>query len=1216
MEPSDVTDQTATATHSIQRPEPTVVGIGASAGGLGALKTFFAHLGDGGGMAFVIVMHLSPEHESHLADILQPHVKMPVQQVTQTMPLEANHVYVIPPNSNLSTIDTHLRLTKLEERRGERAPIDHFFGTLARVHDGHCIGIVLSGTGSDGTLGIKEIKERSGLVVVQDPNEAEFDGMPQSAIATGLVDLVLPLAEMPEAIERFARTHPRVSIPQDDEDVEEQTQSLLQKVLAQVKAGTGRDFNQYKPSTILRRIQRRMQLRFTEEMQDYLDLLREDPSEVRDLADDFLITVTSFFRDDEVFRHLEDEIIPSLFEGKGPDDTLRVWSVGCATGEEAYSIAMLLLEAAARTTNAPHLQVFASDLHESSLARGREGIYPGDIEAVVSQERLARFFRKENEGYRIRPILREMVVFTPHNLLGDPPFSRLDLIACRNLMIYLQRGIQQEVIELFHYALKPDGVLVLGTSETVDSSELFRVENKSYCIYRKRNVPAPGLRLPVFPVVPSRRPGSGKTPDARSAEPIAYGTLHQRLVETLAPPSMLVSPDQKVVHLSERAGRYLVHQGGDFTASVINLVREELSIELSSALQAAVDRGVVTRSKPILVQLEGRSRPVVLHVKPSTQPSHQGYSLVIFEEWDEPEAASEEVPGTTSAMQGNGHSVEPGTDLDRTRQRLRSVIQEYETSQEEMRASNEELQSANEELRSTLEELETSKEELQGMNEELQSVNQENRHRVAELDKLTADLQNLMAATEIATLFLDCDLCILRFTPKVGELFNIRLTDRGRPLSDITHRLGYPELEPDAKHALEHLEPVDREVQDDSGRTYLTRVLPYRSVHDKIEGVVVTFVDITQRIAAELARRESEERFGALIDASAQMVWTTDTEGQFADDSPTWRDFTGQTFEQSKGRGWLTAIHPDDRGAAEAGWQQALEEGLLFKHNFRIRHAASETYRWTTARAVPLRTADGTVRGWVGMNIDVSELKGAEESLRKANEALEERVRQVRELARRLTMTEQEERRRISQILHDDLQQLLYAVRMKMTGIEARLDADESSAVRKAMHEVGSWLEKAITITRQLTVDFSPPILQEEGLADALEWLQSQMEELHGMKLTIEAQGEVDIPDEDVRVLLFQIVRELVFNVKKHAGVEQASVRLTKEDGQLAIHVIDEGVGFDVDAKVQEQQNGGFGLFSVRERLSLLDGRLEISSDPGSGTRVSIFVPFDNESDR
>jgi two-component system, chemotaxis family, CheB/CheR fusion protein len=1215
MEQSDAADQTAIAI-STQRSAPTVVGIGASAGGLEALKTFFAHLGDGAGMAFVIVMHLSPDHESHLADILQPHVKMPVQQVTQSTPLKANHVYVIPPNSNLSTIDTHLRPTKLEEHRRERAPIDHFFRTLARVHDGHCIGIVLSGTGSDGTLGIKEIKERNGLVVVQDPNEAEFDGMPQSAIATGFADLVLPLAEMPKAIERFALTHPRLSIPQDDEAVEEQTQTLLKKVLSQVRTGTGRDFSQYKPSTILRRIQRRMQLRFTEEMSDYLDVLREDPTEVRDLADDFLITVTNFFRDKEVFLHLEEEIIPSLFEDKEPGETLRVWSVGCATGEEAYSIAILLLEAAARTTKPPHLQVFATDLHEHSLDKAREGFYPGDIEAVISKERLARFFHKEDGGYRIRPNLREMVVFAPHNLLSDPPFSRLDLISCRNLMIYLRRAIQQEVIDLFHYVLKPDGVLVLGSSETVDDSELFSVENKSYCIYRKRNVPAPDLRLPVFPLIPSRRPAREKWPRDQSSEPIAYGALHHQLVEMMAPPSMLVSPDHKVVHLSEHAGRYLVPQGGDFTASVFDLVREELRIELVSALQAAVDRGVITRSRPINVQLEGRSQPVILSVRPCTQPRHEGYSLVIFDEWDEPLEASEEVHGATSSGQENGRSVELGAELDMTRQRLRSVIQEYETSQEEMRASNEELQSANEELRSTLEELETSKEELQGMNEELQSVNQENRHRVAELAKLTADLQNLMAATEIATLFLDRDLGILRFTPKVGELFNIRVTDRGRPLSDITHRLGYPELEPDAKHALERLEPVEREVQDDAGRTFLTRVLPYRSVHDQIDGVVVTFVDITQRIAAERARRESEERFTALIEASAQMVWMTDPGGQFAEDSSTWRSFTGQTFEESRGRGWLDAIHPDDRDDTEAGWLQALEEGALFKENFRVRHAASKTYRWTTARAVPLHSADGTVRGWVGMNIDVSELKGAEEALQKVNKTLEERVRQVRDLARRLTMTEQEERRRISQILHDDLQQLLFAVRMKMTGVEARLGVDMAPAVEEALHDVGIWLERAITITRQLTVDFSPPILQNEGLADALEWLQSQMEELHGMTVTIEAQEEVVIPDEDIRVLLFQIVRELLFNVKKHAGVEQARVELSKNDGELAIHVIDEGVGFDVDAKSKEQREGGFGLFSVRERLSLLDGRLVIASRPGGGTRVSIYVPSDNGSER
>ena len=599
----------SSASETSHQPHPTIVGIGASAGGLGALKTFFQHVPEDSDLAFVIVVHLSPDHESHLADLLQPHVKMPVQQVTGTVALKPNQVYVIPPGCNLNTIDTHLRLSDLEEKRRERAPIDHFFRTLSETHDGDSVGVILTGTGSDGTLGLKEIKEEGGLTVVQDPTEAEYDGMPQSAIATGLIDLVLPLAKIPAAILRFARTEPRVAVPAEDQDLHDEERPLLHKVFTQVRARTGRDFSRYKRSTVMRRLRRRMQLTQTEELSDYLLLLRQEPSEIVALSDDFLITVTNFFRDPAVFAELEQNVIPQLFADKGPEQNVRVWSVGCSTGEEAYSLAMLLLEEAGRREAPPEIQVFASDLHESSLLKAREAYYPGDIKETVSAERLRRFFIKEDNGYRIRKEVRDLVVFAPHNLLGDPPFSRIDLIACRNLLIYLQRTVQHEVIELFHYALRPGGTLLLGTSETIENSELFRTENKKLCLFRKRNVPAPDLHLPVFPLARTRpaNPLPAGT-NAYEDEPVVYGVLHQQIVERYAPPSLLVGPNHRVVHLSEHVGRYLVHPGGEVTTNVFKLVRPEFHLELRSALHAAQEEPI-THSAPVMLSLEGGAPP-------------------------------------------------------------------------------------------------------------------------------------------------------------------------------------------------------------------------------------------------------------------------------------------------------------------------------------------------------------------------------------------------------------------------------------------------------------------------------------------------------------------------------------------------------------------------------------------------------------------------------
>ncbi|MBV8864840.1 MAG: hypothetical protein JO210_05510, partial [Acidobacteriaceae bacterium] len=626
---SDEPEQNGTAGDS----KPTVIGIGASAGGLSAIKKFFEEVPTGSGLIFVVVVHLSPEHKSLLADLLQPHVRMPVQQVTDTTAMEPNTVYVIPPNANLSAIDTHLRLSKLEEQRRQRAPIDHFFRTLAATHDGHAVGVVLTGTGSDGTLGIREIKEKGGIIIVQDPNEAEFDGMPQSAIATGLVDLILPVADIFPSILRLVQTRPRVTTSEDAAAAGAEDDPLF-KILGILRARTDRDFTQYRRSTLVRRITRRMQLNHLEDIGSYVVRLREHPEEARALADDLLINVTSFFRDPEVFETLSSRIFPGLFENKSAGDSVRVWSVGCATGEEAYSLAMLLVEEAGRRESPPRVQVFASDLHKHSLDRGREGFYPGDIETDVSAERLKRFFQNENGGYRIRKELRELVVFAPHNLLSDPPFSRLDLVSCRNLLIYLEPEVQREVIALFHYALCENGTLLLGSAEVADAPELFRAQDKKLCLYRKRNVPPLEPRLPVFPFTRGHSGIANKL--ERPGRPVVYGALHERMLEQYAPPSILVNLDDKVVHLSEHVARYLLPGGGELSASAVKLVREELRAELHALLRAVRETRLPQDSRPIPVRFNGHAKPVVMHVRPSTQPEDEGLVLVMFEEREQP----------------------------------------------------------------------------------------------------------------------------------------------------------------------------------------------------------------------------------------------------------------------------------------------------------------------------------------------------------------------------------------------------------------------------------------------------------------------------------------------------------------------------------------------------------------------------------------------------
>ncbi|HEY0818496.1 MAG TPA: CheR family methyltransferase, partial [Rhizobacter sp.] len=884
-----------------------VVGLGGSAGSIQALKVFFQSFPADSGLAFVVVLHLSPDHDSSLAELLQAATSMKVMQVQSAEKVQPNTVYVIPPRKGLKTMNGHLRLFDLPTERTRHVAVDQFFRTLADTHGPHASAIVLSGSDSDGAIGIKRIKERGGLTIAQDPGEAEFDGMPRSAIGTGMVDWVLPVGDMATRLLDYHRQERKLRLPSEEgpapagppSSAPGADEAQLRDVLGFLHTRTGRDFSHYKRATILRRIGRRMQVNGIDDLAGYMDCLRTRPGEAGALLQDLLISVTNFFRDPDCFAALEARI-PGLFRHKGHGDTLRVWVAACATGEEAYSVAMLLSEHARTLDAPPVIQVFATDLDEDAIQIAREGFYPTTIEADVSQERLRRFFTQEQRGYRVRREVREMVLFAMHDLLKDSPFSRLDLVTCRNLLIYLDREAQSRALDIFHFALKPQGLLFLGSSESVDDdSPAFSVADKKHRLYQQRPLPRSGLPVPSGPSTlalalqarEAAADGSGVHVVGRSFDPAAarpaarppegyaasWGELHLRLLDHLAPPSVLVDAEYEILHLSPAAGRFLQFSGGEPSRNLLRAVHPALRIELRAALYQAAQGHDAAVVPPVRLDLGDGSMAVTMRVLPARDIAAD-LLLVTFQ-------AGSDQDATLPAEHGEARTPDPlarqlDREIERLKSHLRDTVEQYEASIEELKASNEELQAMNEELRSATEELETSREELQSINEELTTVNHELKGKVDELGDANSDLHNLMDATAIATVFLDRHLRITRYTPSAVSLFHLITTDVGRPLTDLTSQLRYPTLGADARSVLDTLMTVEREVGERGGNWYLARLRPYRTVDDRIAGVVLSFIDITERKNAQEALLNADTRFRAIVNQATVGVLQLDVEGR------------------------------------------------------------------------------------------------------------------------------------------------------------------------------------------------------------------------------------------------------------------------------------------------------------------------------------------------
>jgi two-component system CheB/CheR fusion protein len=924
--PPDTSVETPAEAETLIHPHASfpIVGIGASAGGLAAFEAFFSgmpadtdgfgQLTAGPGMAFVLVQHLAPDHKSILTDLIRRYTRMQVFEVEDGMAVRPNCVYIIPPNRDMAFLNGALQLMEPFVPRGQRLPIDFFFRSLAQDQHERAICIVLSGTGSDGTLGVRAIKGEGGMVMAQNPASTEYDGMPRSAIGTGLVDYELPPAEMPAQLIAYA-AHAFGKPPRAATAPAPKAENALKKIFILLRAQTGHDFSQYKPSTIHRRIERRMAVHQIETMDGYVKCLQQTPVEVDALFRDLLIGVTNFFRDPEAFKALEEQVIPKLFAGKPASAMIRVWAPGCSNGEEAYSLAILLAERQEALKQGFQVQVFATDIDSKAIATARAGLYPANIAADLSSERLARFFAAKPDGsaFRIHKGIRDMMVFSEHNVIKDPPFSKLDLISCRNLLIYMGGDLQKKVIPLFHYALKPGGMLFLGTSETVgEFGDLFvALDRKSKLYQRKEDFrgaqrAALGRFFPPMTAIDVALPrAAGKTADG-GKRPLRELT-EQALLQQVAPAGALVNEHGDILYLHGRTGMYLEPAPGEAGINnILKMAREGLRRDLITALHKAAGTKEIVRCPGLRVKTNGDFTTVNLTIRPvaprpAATPEAPLYLVVLEEAPALPALSLAEVSlpnGPPSDLVSSDQSSDPdgfdgltaGVRIAALKQELRAkeeylqtANEELETSNEELKSSNEELQLVNEELQSTNEELETSKEELQSLNEELATVNAELQTKVADLSRANNDMNNLLSGTGIATVFVDHRLRILRFTPTATQIINLILSDTGRPVGHIVSNLvGYDRIVADAQAVLDTLVPKELDVQTTEGRWYTLRILPYRTLDNVIEGAVITFVDITEMKKAEAALRKANEllRLAVVVRDAHDAITVQDLDGR------------------------------------------------------------------------------------------------------------------------------------------------------------------------------------------------------------------------------------------------------------------------------------------------------------------------------------------------
>jgi two-component system, chemotaxis family, CheB/CheR fusion protein len=1203
--------------------------MGASAGGLDAFTRFFRALPPDSGMAFVLVQHLDPTHESLTAELLGRQTWMPVRQVSGDTPVEADRVYVIPPNKDLSIHQGVLRLTPPAEPRAMRTPIDFFFRTLAEDRQERAIGIILSGTGSDGTLGLKEIKAAGGMTLVQDPGTAQHDGMPRSAIAHDAADLVLAVEQMPKALLKYAQ-HPYLAVAEPTPAVEQVTDDLS-RILTLVRTRLRFDFTGYKTGTLGRRVRRRMGIRHVERLPDYLRLLRGDPGELKALFKDLLICVTRFFRDPDAWHYLEEQVLPSLMREREAAAPVRAWVAGCGTGEEPYSLGMLLIEQAQAAQRSGPIQVFASDVDREALDIARAGLYPESIAADVTADRLRRFFLKDGHHYRVSKELREVVIFAEQNLVADPPFSKLDLISCRNLLIYLNADVQERAVSLFHFALDDGGYLFLGSAESIGPAEdRFATVSKRWRIYRRIGPTRPDT-LAVLPVMAARRPAPERerVPRAPLRTDHLVIRLQQLLLDRYAPASVVISRRYEILLFSGPIDRYLTQPPGPPTQDLLARVREGLQTRLRGVVHKAIQDGQAQTVSRVRLRRNGAWHRIRVTVEPLTLSAEtEGLLLVSFvNEGPEPAPASAAANDRDEPLVRQLES-----ELKASQEDLQTTLEERETSNEELRAATEEAMSVNEELQSANEELETAKEELQSVNEELSTVNAQLESKVDELERANSDLDNLLTSTNIATVLLDDQLRIRRCTTSATRLFAVVPSDVGRPLADITQKFTDPALFTDAATVLDGLPSRRAEVAAQDGRWYIRQVLPYRGQDGRIDGVVITFSDVAAdalraaRSKLEAALKdlgEKEAWLRAVVDTAAETIITTDESGTIVSFNHAAERMFGYDAAEAIGKNVRILVPLPGRKAYDdyLGWYREGSPALVLGLRREVVGLRRDGTRFPMDLAVSEFTTP-TGRKFTSIARDLTERQQAEQRLR-----LQEHRAELAHVLRVKTAGE------LGASLAHQLNQPLSAITNDVHASRVQLQAGQTKTVRRLLTHAAAETQRAAAILRRFRdlVRRSPSRLKRTDVRDVIR----DAAELMRPEMTRhQVAFQVTVPPEPLsiradRMQIEQVVLNLLQNAleavqargrRRQVRMRAIRLRVGRDTLGLAqVTVEDNGPGFppEVAGRLFEpflttKKGGlGMGLAIARTIVEAHQGRIWADRRPRRrGAAVSFTLPL------